>query len=129
MVHWVELCGLAAPEDVISRRYGIRIVEGEGADVERFGLVFDCNDEWRPALRAEGSLPEAARADAPDRICAGSCDPVAALDAGKRLRRCSAAELAGAAMAPAAVERLTLELKAYRPAHASAGHSHPSPLN
>ena len=70
IVAWIEPCDLAPPEDVIFRGHRVRIVERDGAEVDGFRLVFDRHEQRRPALAAEGSLPEAARADAPDRIVA-----------------------------------------------------------
>src|SRR4029079_3421495 len=82
-------------------------------------------DEQRSsALRAERSLPEAARPDAADQIRARGHGEIAARTARTCLRRGAPVERAMAAMAPSAIERLALQFVSNSAAQASTGHSH-----
>jgi hypothetical protein len=53
VVGGVEPVDLACPEDVIFWRDGVRIVERDDAEVERFGLVIDRYEQRRSALGAK----------------------------------------------------------------------------
>ena len=114
---------LACPEDVKSGRDRARIVERRDAEIDGFRLVVDLHQERRPAFAAEFAVAEARRSDRLHLVRAFGPDEVAVGNAGEDHRRRAAVELAGAAMAPAAVERLALQLVADCAAHASAGQS------
>ncbi len=128
----IEPADPARPENVEFRHDCVGIVQGHDAEVERVWLMLDRHEQRGPAPRAERPRAEAAGADAADAIGARGGDPVAAHHAREGHRRSAALELASPAVAPAAVERLALELVAHPTAHASAGffrHPHaPWPL-
>src|SRR5437588_8487742 len=129
IVAWIEPRDLARPEDMEFGRNRAWLIQRHDAEVGRVRLVIDLDMERCAALLAERPLPEAARSNDFDRVFARRRDPIAAPDARECHRRGAAIELAGAAMAPAGIERVAVELEPYAPAHASAGQSHGSPFN
>jgi hypothetical protein len=96
-------------------------IKRDDAEIERVGLMVDVDVERAPALTAKGSMSEAARFHRPDRRGSLGEGPIVVPDAGKGHRRGAAVELAGPAMAPAAVERVAFQLVPDRAAHAPAG--------
>src|SRR5438309_8832674 len=89
------------------------LIQCHDAEVSRVRLMIDLDMERRAALLAERPLPEAARANDIDRFFARRRDPIAAPDAGECHCRGATIELAGAAMAPAGIERVAVELEPY----------------
>ena len=119
IVAWVEPTDAAAPENMESRRYGVGIVQGGNAEIDRFRLMIDLHQERRSTSAAKLAMTEAGRLKAPDVLLAGGPTEIAGGHAGKDHRRRAAIELTGPAMAPARVEGIAQKLVSDASAKAS----------
>src|SRR5678816_3749980 len=109
MIAGVEPVDFASPEDMESRRNRFRVVERRNTEVDRFRLVVHLHQKRCATFAAKASVAEAGRGNFPYLFSTLRPDQVTGPDACENHCRGAAIELAGPAVAPAAIEGFALQ--------------------
>src|SRR5512135_3644690 len=107
-VHWLEPADPASPEDVESGNDCFNLIERCNAEIDCLRLMIDLHQERCAAIAAEFAVTKARRGYGPNLLRSLGPDEILGRNACKDHRRGAAVKLAGAAMAPSAVERFAL---------------------